>query len=71
MEEEEGGGSMRVAQERRTAIEEQERGSGSGVRKGGQDRGAGEVSRRGGGGDLKLWRGCLFDSHCHLNLVLR
>lgn len=25
----------------------------------------------GGGGEHNLWRGCLFDSHCHLNLVLR
>ena len=21
--------------------------------------------------ELELWPGCLFDSHCHLNLVLR
>ena len=20
---------------------------------------------------IKLWQGCLFDTHCHLNLVLR
>ena len=25
----------------------------------------------GGGGEHQLWAGCLFDSHCHLNLVLR
>ena len=35
-----------------------------------QDREA-RVGKRGGSREHTLWPGCLFDSHCHLNMVLR
>ena len=35
-----------------------------------QDKGA-RVGKRGGSREHTLWPGCLFDSHCHLNMVLR
>ena len=53
---------------------EQESDDGAGGRRrsgrGEQDRGAGG-GMRGGSREHTLWPGALFDSHCHLNLVLR
>ena len=43
--------------------ENERRGNGKGGKE--KERGAG------GGGEHQLWAGCLFDAHCHLNLVLR
>ena len=72
-------------QEGETGRRDQEKEAGAGRRKGEQesddvvgerswrgeqDRGAGG-GMRGGSREHTLWPGCLFDSHCHLNLVLR
>ena len=37
----------------------------------GEKLGVEEKERGAGEGGEQLWAGCLFDSHCHLNLVLR
>ena len=75
---EQGGETGRSEEERKTGAErrkgEQESDDGAGGRsrsgRGEQDRVAGG-GMRGGSREHTLWPGALFDSHCHLNLVLR
>ena len=58
--------------ERSKGAQESDDGAGGRRRsgRGEQDRGAGG-GMRGGSREHTLWPGALFDSHCHLNLVLR